>query len=99
MTDIKVGEFNIGEAVAIGISKQISERVLMRFTGNSSYMSGALKLGLSWGVGKYAPSMGGASKIIATGLAVDGAEDIALNIVNMLMGTEQQQEAEASIFY
>ena len=105
--EIKVGEFSIGEALGIAVSKQITERVLMMTpVGNSTYMSGALKLALAYGVGKYAPPMGGIRNMVATGIAVDGAEDIAVNLVGMIapmigLGAAQSSaDAQANnVFY
>ena len=71
----KVGEFSIGEAFAIGVSKAITEQALKPLVGNGNYKSGAIKLALAWAVPKYALK-GEMGKIIGTGLAVDGVEDI-----------------------
>lgn len=106
IADTKVGEFSIGEALAIGVSKQVTERLLMMTpVGNSTYMSGALKLGLAFVVGKYAPPMGGIRNIVASGVAIDGAEDIAVNLVGTLgpmigLGAPASADAQAAnVFY
>lgn len=76
----KVGEFSIGEAFAIGVSKAVTEQVLKPVIGNGNYKSGAVKLALAWAIPKYALK-GEMGKIIGTGLAVDGVEDIVNNAI------------------
>lgn len=81
LIDKKVGDFSLGEAFAIGISKSLTEQVLAPFIGNGNYMSGGVKLAMAWGIPKFLlkNSLG---KTIGTGLAVDGVEDM----VNALFG-------------
>ena len=71
----KVGEFSIAEAFAIGISKSITEQLLAPVIGNGNYQSGAIKLVMAWAIPKYIlkNSIG---KTVATGMAVDGVEDV-----------------------
>ena len=72
---VKVGEFGLVDVGIVTASKIISERALLPIIGNSTVVSGAAKGALAFGIGaigkgnKY-------SKMIATGIAVDAAEDI-----------------------
>ena len=77
IVNTKVGDFSLGEAFAIGLTKSLSEQLLSKFIGNGTFMSGAIKIVGAWAIPKYAlkNQMG---KTIGTALAVDGVED-ALN--------------------
>lgn len=81
---IKVGDFSLGEAFAIGISKTLSEQLLTPIIGNGSYMSGGSKLLLSWGLAKtpYIKKFTNnkVGKVVMTALAIDGVEDIIRNL-------------------
>lgn len=72
--ETQVGEFSLGEAFAIGLSKSVSERILAPLVGNGTYMSGGVKIAGAWLLPKMLKGKMG--KIIATGLVVDGVEDV-----------------------
>ncbi len=74
IVETQVGEFSIGEAFAVGLSKSLTERLLAPLIGNGSYMSGGVKLLGAYLIPKA--HRGALTKVIATGLAVDGVEDI-----------------------
>jgi len=77
----KVGEFSVGEAFGVGISKAVTEQVLAPFVGNGTYWSGGTKLILAYVIPKMMLK-NQFGKMIGTGLAVDGVEDM----VNRLFG-------------
>lgn len=72
---IKVGEFSLVDTAIITASKIIAERMLQPVVGNSTVFSGAAKGAIALGIG--ALSKGSKyPKMIATGIAVDAAEDV-----------------------
>lgn len=75
LIESKVGEFSIGEAFVIGLTKSLAEKVLTPVIGNGTLMSGSIKLAGAWGIPKYVLK-GQTGKVIGTALAVDGVEDI-----------------------
>jgi hypothetical protein len=80
----KVGEFNLGEAFAIGIAKKVSEQLLQPVIGNGSYMSGAVKIGAAY----FLPKVwkGKISSVLATAWAVDGVEDMITQLFGSGVG-------------
>lgn len=82
----EVGEFSLGEAFAIGISKSLTEQILLPYIGNSNYKSGAVKLAGAYIIPKYVLK-NKYGKIIGTGLAVDGVEDMLRSIMPMIIGS------------
>lgn len=97
LVETKVGEFSISEAFAIGLSKSLSEQLLAPVIGNGNYMSGATKLVLAWGLPKYMPGFkGNFGKTVATGLAVDGTEDIINSLFSDAFG---QSKAEGGLLF
>lgn len=71
----KVGDFSVGEAFAIGITKALSEQLLAPVIGNGNFMSGSAKLIGAFVIPKYLlkNKMG---RVAGTALAVDGVEDM-----------------------
>jgi hypothetical protein len=79
------GEFSFAEALGVGISKVATERLfaMVPFVGNGTFRSGIIKLGVSHAIPKLLlkNKMG---KIIGTGIAVDGVEDIVVAALGMM---------------
>ena len=76
----KIGEFSLLDGFIITGSKIATEEVLAKvpFIGNGTYKSGAYKVG-----GAFLTSMVSKQKFVqyaASGLLIDGAEDILANI-------------------
>lgn len=84
IVDAQVGEFSLGEAFAIGLTKSLSERLLSPLIGNGTYLSGAAKLVGAWGVPKVLHGKMG--KVAGTALAVDGVEDIVNALSQSFLG-------------
>lgn len=77
MTDIlkaKGGKLTVIDALLIAGAKSVSERILSRFIGNGTILSGAVKLGGA--VALVSGVKGKIGDILGTALMVDGAEDI-----------------------
>lgn len=79
------GEFSFGEALGVGIAKVATERgfAMVPFIGNGTFRSGAIKLGASYLVGKVLLK-NKFGKIISTGMAVDGVEDMVIAALGMV---------------
>ena len=94
----KVGEFSLGEAFGIGIAKVVGEQLLNPVIGNGTFMSGAIKLAGAWGLPKVAGS-NMATRIIATGLAVDGVEDVLTRFFagGLSMGGATTQQSQTLV--
>jgi hypothetical protein len=88
LIESKVGEFSIGEAFAIGLSKSLTEQLLSPYIGNGTYKSGAIKLLGAYAIPKYVLK-NNVGKIVGTGLAVDGVEDIITALFKGGMGASQ----------
>lgn len=74
LVETQVGEFSLGEAFAIGLTKSLGERLLSPLIGNGTYLSGGVKLAGAYLVPKM---LGGKmGRVAGTALAVDGVEDI-----------------------
>ena len=87
MATVKVGSFDIGEAMATAVVKVFAEKFLSRYVGNGNLKSGAVKLAIAYFLGK---NMGNnkAGKVVANALAIDGAEDIAIGISQAGLGMQ-----------
>jgi hypothetical protein len=84
--DRKVGEFTLLDGFVITASKIATEEVLSKvsFVGNGTYRSGAIKV-----IGAVVGSMTSKNKYVqymASGLLIDGAEDILANLKGMVSG-------------
>lgn len=88
----QVGDFSLGEAFAIGITKALTEQLLTPIIGNGTYMSGGVKLVGAFAIPKYLLK-GKMGKVIGTALAVDGVEDL----VNQVFNAPQQQNNEMDL--
>lgn len=74
LIDKKVGEFSLGQAFVVGISKSLLEQVHAPVVGNGNFVSGGVKLVEGYLVSRYVKNDLG--KNIATALVVDSVEDI-----------------------
>lgn len=63
----------------LGGAKVIEERVTMPFIGNSSIMSGAIKIIAGSAVHSFLP--GKAGKIVGGAFLIDGIEDVAVSLL------------------
>ena len=80
----KTGKLNLGDAFLIAGAKVASERLLQPLVGDANFMSGGVKLGLSF---LFSKMIGGkAGDIIGTALVVDGTEDIVAPFLNRFLG-------------
>lgn len=81
MTDIlnpKIEAHGIVDVFAIGVSKQVTERIIAPYAGNATITSGIIKGvvgGIAYGKG------GRIGNIIASGLIIDAAEDVAVALL------------------
>lgn len=90
--DRKVGEFSLLDGFIITASKLASEEVLARvpFVGNGTYRSGTMKV-----IGAVVASMTSRNKYVqyaASGLLIDGAEDILANLKGMRSSNSSPSE-------
>lgn len=70
----KSGKLSVMDALMIAGAKSVSERILARFVGNGTLMSGALKMGIS--IALISGVKGKVGDILGTAMMVDGGEDI-----------------------
>jgi len=73
----KVGELGLDELFVSGFSKQLGERFLSGFVGNSNFISGVAKLIIA----SLMPKSNKYIKAVAMGIGVDGVEDIIINLL------------------
>jgi len=73
ITSLKAGSLNLGDAVLIALSKNITERIATPMIGNATLFSGAVKTGIAVVLTQFIK--GKIGNIIGTGLMVDGTED------------------------
>ena len=89
---MKVGDFDIIEAMAISATKTLGEKFLTPYVGNGNLKSGAVKLALAYFVGK---AVGGkVGKYIANGLAIDGTEDLFISFTSGGFGLQPANSME-----
>lgn len=92
-----VGEFNVGEAFAIGVSKSLTEAMLNPVIGNGNFLSGSIKMTGAYFLPKIPHMKGKIGKTVASGLAVDGVEDIIHAVVNWATGNTGTADSGAII--
>lgn len=80
----KAGGFNIMDAFLVAGSKIATEQILKPIVGNSNYMSGATKIALGYLVPKVYNNK--ITKTMATGLVIDGTEDIMYKLIGGVFG-------------
>lgn len=88
----KAGKLSQVDALMIAGTKVLSERILGRFIGNGTLISGGVKMLGAVGVNKLVG--GKVSDILATALTVDGAEDIMLSFLPQISGFGQTAQVE-----
>ena len=86
----KVGDFSLGEAFSVGISKTLTEQLLAPLIGNGNYMSGGVKLVGAWAIPKYLLK-NKYGKVLGTALAVDGVEDVVNALFTDGKGNQQKE--------
>ena len=79
----KVQATGLGDVFAMGVSKQVTERLAKPVVGDGNFIS-ALAKGTVGGL-MYGKA-GRAGNIVAAGLVVDAAEDAAVAVMNMFLG-------------
>lgn len=74
---------NFGELLAAGVIKHVEERMSAPLIGNATFKSGLIKLALAYGLEsmKFKFPL---SESLKAALAIDGAEDVTLNLLQML---------------
>lgn len=72
------------DGILIGVSKVATEKLLEPIVGNSSLISGGVKLVAGSMIASQ--KFGKAGHIVGQGLQIDGVEDIALVIINQTNG-------------
>jgi hypothetical protein len=78
------GQISVGDSFMIAGTKIVLERLLAKFVGNGSLISGGVKLGGAFAVKKF---MGGKiSDVVSTALTVDGAEDLVSAFIPKISG-------------
>lgn len=97
LINAKVGEFSLVEAFAIGFSKSLGERLMAPVIGNGNFLSGTVKLVASWGLPKLFSKDNAIVKVVATGLAVDGVEDMITRVLSGFNVESRTQEASQLI--
>lgn len=88
----KVGDFSLKKALMVAGGKMLVEQLVSPVLGNGTLVSGGAKLVASWGIPKI---VGGGDFIdaLATGAAVDGAEDIFQSLLGGGLSVGQRQSA------
>lgn len=94
MTDIlnpKIQASGLIDVFAIGVAKQVTERISAPYIGNGTITSGLIKGvvgGIAYGKG------GRIGNILASGLIIDAAEDVAVSLLGRfgkISGSNQEQ--------
>jgi hypothetical protein len=87
-----VAGLSLVDVIAGAAVKSITEPLLAATpVGNANFMSGIVKLGLAFGVNKFAPA-GIIRNAGSIGLGVDGAEDLVQAAKSMIGGGAAKQE-------
>jgi hypothetical protein len=87
-----VGEFSIKEALKLGLAKSLTETAYARIApmagldANGTLQSGAVKLAVAYGMGKTLGNHG-VVRDAASGMAIDGVEDLLNNVIPLLTGS------------
>lgn len=83
----QAGGFKIMDAFLIAGSKLATEQILKPFVGDANYMSGATKIALGYLVPKIYKNK--ITETMATGLVIDGTEDIMYKLIGGMFGGGQ----------
>lgn len=89
----KIEAHGIVDIFAIGVSKQVTERISAPYIGNGTITSALIK-GVA---GSIAYGKGGRiGNIVASGLIIDAAEDAAVSLLGGIMGNAGSNRDEWS---
>lgn len=97
LVDKKVGDFSLGRAFGVALSKSIGEQALAPLIGNGTIKSGGLKLIGAWGVPKLVGMVTKNETVMkitdrgAEGVAVDGFEDVLNGLFSDTAGRMTQE--------
>ena len=91
----KIGKFNLKELAMVTVAKPVLEKVLAGVIGNGTLQSGIIKLVGAYFVGNSID--GSFGRAIATALAIDGGEDIAINVLSGGLGVKPAGTVEDAI--
>ena len=80
----KVGRIKLADMFFMGISKNVTEAMLIPVVGNANFLSGTAKLILALGVNQFAK--GKLGNIISGGLVIDGIEDYVNRLLSGGLG-------------
>lgn len=84
----KVGKLGLGELLVAGLSKYAGERAFaMTPVGNGTLVSGAVKIVAAL-AGTYASGDNKWGKAVATGVGVDGIEDVLNSVLSGTLGSQ-----------
>ncbi len=83
----KVEAHGLFDVLGMAVAKQVTEKMLMPYIGNGTVKSGIIK-GIAGGLlygkaGKY-------GNMVAGGLVIDAAEDVAVSLMGRFMGGGEQ---------
>lgn len=81
----KVAGNKLSDLLIAGLTKSVEERALAPIIGNANFVSGLVKLGIAYGVNKYAGNKS-YLKSIALGFGIDGVEDCVTHALKWVMG-------------
>ncbi len=81
----KTNMSNWTDGILVGISKVATENLLKPIIGDSTLLSGGVKL-VAGSMITSTSGLGKVGKIVGQGMQIDGVEDIALVIVNKTNG-------------
>lgn len=96
MTEIlnpKIEAHGLADVFAIGVSKQVTEKIAAPFVGNGTLGSALAKVivgGIAYG------KAGRIGNIVASGLIIDAAEDAAVSLMGKFTGGAGQAQDEWS---
>ena len=97
----KTNMSNWTDGILIGVSKVATEKILRPLIGDSSLISGGIKVVAGSMI--TGQKFGKIGHIVGTGLQIDGVEDIALVIINRtnglfgLLGSNNTEEQSSSV--
>ena len=81
----QIGEFTLIDGALIAVSKVTTEELMSRvpFIGNGTYKSGLIKIAAAFATSYGGSKLGGswkkAGNIVASGMLIDGVEDMYVN--------------------
>lgn len=87
ITDPKIEATGLGTIFAMGVSKQVTERMLLPVVGNSTIKSGLAKLVLGGVISQVFQkgTTGKVGNVVGNGLILDGVEDAGKVVVDKIL--------------